>query len=1067
MVLNTSLKEGWRKNRIMDRFRDKKDRKDNIQKNRAIAINRNMEIYLIAIIFVLIISNLFILNQSLTGFFVFGQPGYIENVSLSFNQSQVYNHSLAFNPKSLRLSGSVIGDGNANVHLIYDNTRYLVFNSSSLEQKGQGISILTGLVVGNTSLNDSANATSLSSTTTTIEEIEEELLILDNETDDASTDNTTNETTINATNQALNQTINVSDNATLNASSNITENISLNITGLNATESNITEENITANITANITENITEEIIENLAPVWLSAIENITIQINQNYSINLSAFFSDPNNDSLTYLATGPDNINVFISNDLVMLAPDENFTGERSITFIASDLNLTASSPELPILVTVLNITEENITNITIIPLTIIEFEDICEETCSLTGIMKNITFEFELVDAILNITEFTYTYSEEELELADRPPVFLTIPDQSWWMNSNLTINLSEYSYDPDNDNLTYLATGPENIEVFIYNDIVTLTPDINWFGNETISFIASDLNLSAFSDEVSLEVLENVSLNISNQPPVAILIPNITLEKNSEATIDMDDYFSDPDNQTLSYTSTSPDNISVLILGNEVFLTPDNDFVGQNEIVFTADDSLESVSSNLAFINVIDKVRKVNRTERTVQIYAEINKPVRWIKSINLNESIENLTVNITSFARNITVKKIVDDQEFDIDEQNILVIGNQTSQNLDEFEQSNLITGSVIREVEGKGILSRIIEFFSSPEITGRAVQDVTLFTNITVNSSSSNETELLIIDNATEYSIEYITDAPLATETNISATDKKITISSDIPYQNILTYSELNIEAPREAIKVYWWVNESEFNRYNNISIEQNENLNNDDNSDNASNNASFNTSNNTSFSAIEESSEKNYRMDITELPEFYIEFYDYDNDNLIDLVEWVTPHLSNQTFEIEINILNVQSYPVVGGEWTVSFTTIGTANLTISAINQTTYTNLYDYNGDVGDDLETLSLLCGNQTLFDKSTNISSAKVILDNKTFVDLDETYGKSLDIDSLFVEDYSCNQTSLWTVKVITEGIHNQMFTFGFDIGYANNLAQYAPVTRVIKFADNNLTNSKYFE
>ncbi|MFH1316516.1 MAG: Ig-like domain-containing protein [Candidatus Woesearchaeota archaeon] len=1048
----------------MNKLKDNIDKMDNIQKNKVIAINRNMEIYLIAIIFVLIISNLFILNQSMTGFFVFGQPSYIENVSLSFNQSQVYNHPLAFNPTSLRLSGSVIGDGNANVYLIFDNTRYLVFNSSNLEKEGEGISILTGLVVRNTSLNESVNSTSLSSTAT-IDEIEEELTALDNETDDVSTDNTTNETTSNETNQTLNQTINVSANVTHNASANITENISLNITGLNATENNITEENVTANITANITENITEEIIENLAPVWLSVIDNITIQTNSNYSINLSAFFSDPNNDSLTYLATGPDNISVFISNDLAILTPGNNFTGERSITFIASDLNLTASSPELPIFVAELNITEENVTNITIIPLTIIEFENICEETCSLTGITENITFEFELINTILNITEFTYTYSEEELELADRPPVFLTIPDQSWWMNSNLTINFSEYSYDPDNDNLTYLATGPENIEVFIYNDIVTLTPDINWFGNETISFIASDLNLSAFSNEVLLEVLENISLNISNHPPEALLMPNITIEKNSEATIDLNDYFSDPDNQTLYYTSTSPDNIAVLILDNEVFLTPDNDFVGTNDIVFTANDSLESVSGNLAYINVIDKARRVNRTERTVQIYAEINKPVRWIKSINLNESIENLTVNITSFARNITVKKIVDDQEFDIDEQNILVIGNQTSQNLDEFEQSNLITGSVIREVEGKGILSRIIEFFSSPEITGRVVQDVALFTNITVNSSSSNETVLLIIDNATEYSIEYITDAPLATETNISATDKRITISSNIPYQNILTYSELNIVAPREAIKVYWWVNESEYNRYNNISIGQSENLNN--NSNNASNNNSFNTSNNTSISSIETSSEKTYRMDITDMHEFYIEFYDYDDDNLIDLIEWVTPHLSNQTFEIEINILNVQSYPMVGGEWTVSFTTIGTANLTIYAINQTTYTNLYDYNGDVRDDLEALSLSCGNQTLFDKSRNISSVQIILDNGTFVGLDDTYGQSLDIDSLFVEDYSCNQTSLWTVKVITEGIHNQMFTFGFDIGYANNLAQYAPVTRVIKFADNNLTNSKYFE
>ena len=37
-------------------------------------------------------------------------------------------------------------------------------------------------------------------------------------------------------------------------------------------------------------------------------------------------------------------------------------------------------------------------------------------------------------------------------------------------------------------------------------------------------------------------------------------------------------------------------------------------------------------------------------------------------------------------------------------------------------------------------------------------------------------------------------------------------------------------------------------------------------------------------------------------------------------------------------------IINVQSYPTVGGNWTLRFNTTGKANLTITAVNGTTWT---------------------------------------------------------------------------------------------------------------------------
>ena len=61
--------------------------------------------------------------------------------------------------------------------------------------------------------------------------------------------------------------------------------------------------------------------------------------------------------------------------------------------------------------------------------------------------------------------------------------------------------------------------------------------------------------------------------------------------------------------------------------------------------------------------------------------------------------------------------------------------------------------------------------------------------------------------------------------------------------------------------------------------------------------------------------------------------------------------------------EAEINIINVQSYPTVGGNWKVRFTTNGTADLIITAVNGTTF-------GDaLPDDLKFLELNNGTHTL--------------------------------------------------------------------------------------------------
>ena len=103
-----------------------------------------------------------------------------------------------------------------------------------------------------------------------------------------------------------------------------------------------------------------------------------------------------------------------------------------------------------------------------------------------------------------------------------------------------------------------------------------------------------------------------------------------------------------------------------------------------------------------------------------------------------------------------------------------------------------------------------------------------------------------------------------------------------------------------------------------------------------------------------------------------------------------------------------ITILNLQSFPVVGSNWTVRFTTNGSAPLTITAIDNTSF----------GTDLEFKFLKCGE----------------------TDLSPTFNGT----SVFMDNYSCVFEGSEESIVHTLGKHRLEFRFGDAVAYANNYA-----------------------
>ena len=460
----------------------------------------------------------------------------------------------------------------------------------------------------------------------------------------------------------------------------------------------------------------------------------------------------------------------------------------------------------------------------------------------------------------------------------------------------------------------------------------------------------------------DNIKYSIEEEINIS-RNAPELVKEIENITIYKNRYAIINLSEYFYDKDNDKPIYFAYKAGNINIAIDGSIATITPYYNFEGKAYTFFTASDGYYNINSNVFSINVIEKplsVSEVNVSEELIKPRIVINKHVRWVKRVNVSDNVINLSVNISSDALNVSVRDVKEDRLVSEDrikvndkgivkdlnvfeaEKRILQIekiedrlnrkkveiikeeptaieeiSNINKELLELQNERNLLTGYVVAPGE-KGLLTKFFEWLFNTEITGYVVTES--------SGDRTNTTSVIIEDVVEDVEIEYYTESPLSEEETI-ANGKRVVISSDVHYSDILAYTYLD-DVPESGIKLYRIVNGSR-ELVNNVG------------------------------------------------------YYDENNNGLVDKIEWIVPSLSNETYEVSITILNVQSYPMVGGNWTVMFNATGAGDLIIRAVNETTFTEIYD-NSATEDDLEFLDVKCG-----DSVVNVS---VVLEDGTVVPYD---------------------------------------------------------------------------
>lgn len=118
-----------------------------------------------------------------------------------------------------------------------------------------------------------------------------------------------------------------------------------------------------------------------------------------------------------------------------------------------------------------------------------------------------------------------------------------------------------------------------------------------------NATVNFVPSWYK-NCFTPVYYQQILSNTTNVSINNPPEYNQIPSQAwLENTNNSNVfDLDDYFSDPENNTLTYSYNGTENITVTIDGNnEVSFSPDANWTGIEYVVFSADDGTSTTYSN----------------------------------------------------------------------------------------------------------------------------------------------------------------------------------------------------------------------------------------------------------------------------------------------------------------------------------------------------------------------------------------------------------------------------------------------------------------------------------
>ena len=381
----------------------------------------------------------------------------------------------------------------------------------------------------------------------------------------------------------LTYTAESSDAAVLTAS---VSGSSLTVTAVSAGTATVT---VTAadpgGLTATQSAEVTVE-AANRAPEAVGTIPSQSLTEGDEVVVDVSSFFSDPDGDELTYAAESSDAAVVAVSLSGSSLTVTAAAVGTATVTVTAADpegLTATQSAavavgqanqaPEALGTIPAQTMTEGDAVTLDVSPffsdpegeeLTYTaESSDADAVTAGMEGSSLTVT-AVAVGTATVTVTAadpegLTATQSAEvTVEAPNQAPEAVgAIPARAMTAGDEVTLDVSSFFSDPDGDELTYTAESSDAAVVAASVEGSSLTVTAVAAGTATVTVTAADPEglTAAQSAEVTVEA--------PNRAPEAVgAIPAQAMTEGDEVVVDVSSFFSDPDEDELTYTAESSD-------------------------------------------------------------------------------------------------------------------------------------------------------------------------------------------------------------------------------------------------------------------------------------------------------------------------------------------------------------------------------------------------------------------------------------------------------------------------------------------------------------------------
>ncbi len=387
----------------------------------------------------------------------------------------------------------------------------------------------------------------------------------------------------------------------------------------------------------------TQEATTNSPPQTKGTMPNKTLKVETNTTIDVSGYFTDADNDTLTYAASVENtdaNVSVSLSEATLTLTPGAS-VGTATVTVTASDVDSTATQtftatvtpnqapqpvgtiPDQtlkvggtdhlgPLAVVIINNIRFYFSDSDDHTLT---YSATSSDTSIATVSVAESTFMTQLLTRAVGEGSATITVTATDslgatatqtftatVQPNSAPTTVGSIPAQTVSLSGSAeTVDVSSYFSDADNNPLTYTATPSDTstatVNIVVSDATLTIIPVVA--GSATITVTATDTANATATQTISVTV-------VTNRAPVPEgTIPTQTLGVGgTAATVDMSPYFSDPDGNSLTYVARPADTsiVTVTRSGSTFTITP----VAAGTTTITAqasDDSNASVTQTFS--------------------------------------------------------------------------------------------------------------------------------------------------------------------------------------------------------------------------------------------------------------------------------------------------------------------------------------------------------------------------------------------------------------------------------------------------------------------------------